>query len=391
MGNMVYPRTCGGTHHPATFAVPVHGLSPHLRGNRVLDDPLPFPPRSIPAPAGEPVSRMIGVISRRVYPRTCGGTTEIRQSRRPRAGLSPHLRGNRDHRTARDEGHRSIPAPAGEPRSENLDMNATGVYPRTCGGTIVGIAHLKLVPGLSPHLRGNHPHHGRSPWFRRSIPAPAGEPTIRPATKNGRKVYPRTCGGTQLLSQPWAIGDGLSPHLRGNQLRAAIMNDPIGSIPAPAGEPMPPHGYGADFGVYPRTCGGTCRSLVGSGNGRGLSPHLRGNRDEASEPAIGPGSIPAPAGEPTVACNSDEVHGVEGLSPHLRGNQGLPESNSPFERSIPAPAGEPTVDTNLCNVKPVYPRTCGGTDVDGKLVHGVEGLSPHLRGNRNAAASWSTT
>ena len=57
--------------------------------------------------------------------------------------------------------------------------------------------------GLSPRVRGNHPI--VSYWFAlhypRSIPACAGEPTVRLWHRTRRcTVYPRVCGGTFALS-----------------------------------------------------------------------------------------------------------------------------------------------------------------------------------------------
>ena len=71
------------------------GLSPRVRGNRMLAMPPPLPARSIPACAGEPcrVERLPQCLE--VYPRVCGGTHT--QHRPPPYiwGLSPRVRGNR--------------------------------------------------------------------------------------------------------------------------------------------------------------------------------------------------------------------------------------------------------------------------------------------------------
>ena len=71
------------------------GLSPRLRGNRLLC-PWPWPCRgSIPAPAGEPPKVPKRRALKWVYPRACGGTDEEAWLDEYRAGLSPRLRGNR--------------------------------------------------------------------------------------------------------------------------------------------------------------------------------------------------------------------------------------------------------------------------------------------------------
>ena len=50
----VYPRACGGTFFRAESALGVLGLSPRVRGNRLVNQPLHRSPGSIPARAGEP-------------------------------------------------------------------------------------------------------------------------------------------------------------------------------------------------------------------------------------------------------------------------------------------------------------------------------------------------
>ena len=95
-----------------------NGLSPRLRGNRVLEPSGNLPERSIPAPAGEP---------------GCPGPPG------PPAD------------------HRSIPAPAGEPMSWIIAWAAVldRVYPRACGGTDYVLFREGRAMGLSPRLRGN--------------------------------------------------------------------------------------------------------------------------------------------------------------------------------------------------------------------------------------------
>ena len=70
---------------------------------------------SIPACAGEPPVTAAILCCWRVYPRVCGGTSRLMPSEVPRQGLSPRVRGNRViDGTAKCE-NGSIPACAGEP------------------------------------------------------------------------------------------------------------------------------------------------------------------------------------------------------------------------------------------------------------------------------------
>ncbi len=70
-----------------------------------------------------------------VYPRACGGTSEIEIEDAMRIGLSPRLRGNRYAAARALAGEGSIPAPAGEPGALAFRGLLREVYPRACGGT----------------------------------------------------------------------------------------------------------------------------------------------------------------------------------------------------------------------------------------------------------------
>ena len=111
----VYPRACGGTTAKTHLETAVMGLSPRVRGNRCGAVHRDQCCGSIPARAGEPPSSISRLASPTVYPRACGGTSHMILGSCRSLGLSPRVRGNRlvvgqDHD---DPG--SIPARAGEP------------------------------------------------------------------------------------------------------------------------------------------------------------------------------------------------------------------------------------------------------------------------------------
>ena len=91
----VYPRVCGGTELRSWLQVNAHGLSPRVRGNRLLQQYLPDASGSIPACAGEPVYTGANAWRPAVYPRVCGGTLTVETGLPTERGLSPRVRGNR--------------------------------------------------------------------------------------------------------------------------------------------------------------------------------------------------------------------------------------------------------------------------------------------------------
>ena len=187
-----------------------------------------------------------------------------------------------------------------------------------CGGTIAGPARKQRSSGLSPRVRGNPWTPSASAGCPRSIPACAGEPSLRIDGKAPLKVYPRVCGGTLAFAATcWGVC-GLSPRVRGNLWRVVHRAGNERSIPACAGEPPGSSHPATGLWVYPRVCGGT-----------GLQVRW--------------------------------LTAVEGLSPRVRGNLPVVLEDMPDNRSIPACAGEPSAFSSVLPTTGVYPRVCGGT------------------------------
>ena len=70
----------------------------------------------------------------RVYPRVCGGNVPPLPTSPAGKGLSPRVRGKRSSCASLLYGARSIPACAGETSVKQFDVGGNGVYPRVCGG-----------------------------------------------------------------------------------------------------------------------------------------------------------------------------------------------------------------------------------------------------------------
>ena len=396
----VYPRVCGGTRPVPSVPASGAGLSPRVRGNPFRNLRGHRVRRSIPACAGEPGDRSGHRAGGWVYPRVCGGTVSIPWPAMPLWGLSPRVRGNRSTGFSPFSSSGSIPACAGEPPAWPRRRRKIWVYPRVCGGTRRSRAGCPTATGLSPRVRGNLRHHVLDLRPQGSIPACAGEPNTVSLAYDHDKVYPRVCGGTVPLTVAVRVDDGLSPRVRGNPGRAGFGAAYGWSIPACAGEPRKRSASGLLSKVYPRVCGGTAARAPGTDEGKGLSPRVRGNREQRCGGGDCRRSIPACAGEPRRSTPSGPLPRVyprvcggtagktgstkpdNGLSPRVRGNHRQRCAQIAELRSIPACAGEPAYLRMSRRPHEVYPRVCGGTATNTRLTAKIAGLSPRVRGNR---------
>ena len=198
----VYPRECGGTGNCDSRGLQDVGLSPRVRGNPPPGTLKNTIAGSIPASAGEPPSNTRRYPQHPVYPRECGGTPFPLWLALRIQGLSPRVRGNRNPSHASTKPDGSIPASAGEPVGILPCPMLITVYPRECGGTCCGGRRPVSGIGLSPRVRGNLQHGNLTVNGHRSIPASAGEPPAAATLRTLRRVYPRECGGTLTLGPP---------------------------------------------------------------------------------------------------------------------------------------------------------------------------------------------
>ena len=138
-----------------------------------------------------------------------------------------------------------------------------------------------------------------------------------------------------------------------------------------------------------------------AGEDTGLSPHVRGNRNEALDIPAATGSIPACTGKPSTVAGRGargrvypRMYGEtraasrapvrkKGLSPHVRGNHRTTRRRSAISRSIPACTGKPARCRRRRSTRWVYPRMYGETEVMRARRSSWLGLSPHVRGNQD--------
>ena len=272
-----YPRGCGGTSKRAIVAHSWTGLSPRVRGNLAEGVDVPSCDGPIPAGAGEPWGTMLQLFPTWAYPRGCGGTCSAMLERGLGQGLSPRVRGNRVVFRSSPINSRPIPAGAGEPLLRSCLRFSFGAYPRGCGGTVAGAFQFWRQRGLSPRVRGTLslsliPSESIGP-----IPAGAGEPKGGRMPVITNKAYPRGCGGTTLAHGLPADPKGLSPRVRGNRKYLFSVATRQGPIPAGAGEPRAQRSPVNVIRAYPRGCGGTNVVFGSDDPALGLSPRVRGN------------------------------------------------------------------------------------------------------------------
>ena len=274
--NEVYPRVCGGSVPTISFPQPWQGLSPRVRGKRLLCRRQWVSVGSIPACAGEASMVVQRPACWRVYPRVCGGSPSPRPAARAAAGLSPRVRGKQRRSLIGAECGRSIPACAGEAPAWYLSRHHVWVYPRVCGGSAKIVGIMASIAGLSPRVRGKHKNNDVTPESIRSIPACAGEACLAAVCQNRLAVYPRVCGGSRPQGNGRTLAEGLSPRVRGKL--ACIVRRAVArrSIPACAGEASLASRSDRSAEVYPRVCGGSFLGMLPEAMVMGLSPRVRG-------------------------------------------------------------------------------------------------------------------
>ena len=171
----VYPRVCGGSCPPQDQHWIAAGLSPRVRGKPAASAANLCRSRSIPACAGEAGHSARRRPGYEVYPRVCGGSPAVLVSLSRRQGLSPRVRGKRGRLCAAQLVERSIPACAGEAIVYGDLWLSRRVYPRVCGGSPPGRHSGRCRRGLSPRVRGKLATAGVKAGGQGSIPACAGE------------------------------------------------------------------------------------------------------------------------------------------------------------------------------------------------------------------------
>ena len=267
-----------------------------------------------------------------------GETSSTEYGNIPKSGLSPHVRGNPLICTWTVAAGGSIPACTGKPSPAQASVCAYRVYPRMYGETATADHCGGWLEGLSPHVRGNPPCRHTSLSCQRSIPACTGKPRRPSMIEVLAEVYPRMYGETAEETKKGTLWQGLSPHVRGNRSDATLHRGVQRSIPACTGKPARnPHRM-IRRAVYPRMYGET-------------------------------------------EVDAGESIDLWGLSPHVRGNPCSFQIRHRYRGSIPACTGKPAIPDPPLRTSRVYPRMYGETCARMDVTSPISGLSPHVRGN----------
>ena len=176
MGEGVYPRVYGEAFGIGARDTIGHGLSPRVRGSRVIFVRQPFRLGSIPACTGKPTFSYCMPFCPKVYPRVYGEAPGSTLTPRSPRGLSPRVRGSPYVKFSALDFAGSIPACTGKPFWTRPGCCRTPVYPRVYGEASRTRGIARRMAGLSPRVRGS-PLNGNHRWASsRSIPACTGKP-----------------------------------------------------------------------------------------------------------------------------------------------------------------------------------------------------------------------
>ena len=364
----VHPRVCG-EHQPKAFAVARSGgSSPRVRGTHHHASSNTLQGRFIPACAGNTPPRSYRTVPAPVHPRVCGEHSPIIPQPVFSAGSSPRVRGTRDRGRQRAQGHRFIPACAGNTTSGGGRFRFRSVHPRVCGEHCAAVAIGFLLPGSSPRVRGTPLARTGTEHDVRFIPACAGNTGASVIERQGDSVHPRVCGEHQPFAAGAAPVQRFIPACAGNTPPPReTANQAQRFIPACAGNTRFRRGVAPGRTVHPRVCGEHPPVRAAGETVPGSSPRVRGTRNRWRSNGVAPPVHPRVCGEHRYLAKYQTKQ--TGSSPRVRGTLGGRARRVPQRRFIPACAG----NTRRERARPLR----------------LGGSSPRVRGTRHAVSRGS--
>ena len=288
------------------------------------------------------------------HPRRCGADFITGMPLQGRKGSSPQVRGRLFALIAAYLVLGLIPAGAGQTSAEPAAASACPAHPRRCG-----------ADPRTDYLGG---------FFTGLIPAGAGQTSW------------------EMVIRPFSTGS--SPQVRGRRVAAVYMLAALGLIPAGAGQTRAVRAAHASSWAHPRRCGADFRGVRGRRCVCGSSPQVRGRLVACAAFGVVLGLIPAGAGQtnPVLSmrrcvrahprrCGADrpgnmKTPGEPGSSPQVRGRRAGGRDGAVGPGLIPAGAGQ-TAASGGCSCRGrAHPRRCGADLVDGAFRFGQFGLIP---------------
>ena len=210
-----HPRVCGEHKSLRTWAAPLPGSSPRMRGTLTALGEVVVHAGIIPAYAGNTSPYDVYFTPSRDHPRVCGEHLIEETSESMDRGSSPRMRGTLWLERVRSEDIGIIPAYAGNTEPLLLPkLRTLGSSPRMRG----------------THYRSVHREHGHG-----IIPAYAGNTSPTAAIHPTRRDHPRVCGEHRVVITVLIKHSGSSPRMRGTREASGPSMRFRGIIPAYAG------------------------------------------------------------------------------------------------------------------------------------------------------------
>ena len=195
------------------------GSSPRARGTRLSPRCAASPFRFIPAGAGNTFAEGVPTNFAPVHPRGRGEHDRRSQNSPPAIGSSPRARGTRRDCHCRCWWRRFIPAGAGNTRWRMSSATGNPVHPRGRGEHKSAVRRGKVAGGSSPRARGTRPTDSGTRQTRWFIPAGARNTVGDGAAANATTVHPRGRGEHRWAMRRKRRRFGSSPRARGTRGR----------------------------------------------------------------------------------------------------------------------------------------------------------------------------
>ncbi len=196
-GTPVHPRVCGKRTRYKCFALCLDGSSPRVRETCSTNMTFLKPLRFIPACAGNVSVIRSDNELHTVHPRVCGKRFGNALATRIESGSSPRVRETLYSIPSKAVSERFIPACAGNVPCLRCVQFRGAVHPRVCGKRYTAARARNVESGSSPRVREtSHDIHAKLNGHR-FIPACAGNVPVVPKNCINHSVHPRVCGKRQ--------------------------------------------------------------------------------------------------------------------------------------------------------------------------------------------------